>query len=47
MKRVVIPQEYVEKIKESESFLEGMATLRQISFGLLDMTYHGKSQLKM
>ncbi|MBC5864136.1 M3 family metallopeptidase [Flavobacterium turcicum] len=40
----VIPQEYVEKIKESASFLEGMATLRQISFGLLDMTYHGKSQ---
>jgi peptidyl-dipeptidase Dcp len=27
----VIPQEYVEKIKESASFLE-MATLRQISF---------------
>ncbi|MFN7099930.1 MAG: M3 family metallopeptidase [Flavobacterium sp.] len=41
----VIPQEYVEKIKESASFLEGMATLRQISFGLLDMTYHGKSQI--
>ncbi|MGZ9674995.1 M3 family metallopeptidase [Flavobacterium sp. GNP001] len=41
----VIPQEYVEKIKESASFLEGMATLRQISFGLLDMTYHGKSQV--
>ena len=40
----VIPQEHVEKIKESASFLEGMATLRQISFGLLDMTYHGKSQ---
>ncbi|QZK89508.1 M3 family metallopeptidase [Flavobacterium sp. CHNK8] len=41
----VIPQEYVEKIKESASFLEGMATVRQISFGLLDMTYHGKSQI--
>jgi peptidyl-dipeptidase Dcp len=27
----VIPQEYVEKIKKSASFLEGMATLRQIS----------------
>ena len=40
----VIPQEYVEKIKESASFQEGMATMRQISFGLLDMAYHGKSQ---
>lgn len=40
----VIPQQYVEKIKESASFLEGIATLRQLSFGLLDMAYHGKSQ---
>ena len=42
--REVIPQEYVEKIKESASFLEGIATMRQISFGLLDMAYHGKVQ---
>ena len=38
----VIPQDYVNKIKESASFLEGMATMRQLSFGLLDMAYHGK-----
>ncbi|MBC7557165.1 MAG: M3 family metallopeptidase, partial [Chryseobacterium sp.] len=37
----IIPQEYVEKIKESASFQEGMATLRQLSFGLLDMAFHG------
>jgi len=37
----IIPQEYVDKIKESASFLEGMATLRQLSFGLLDMDFHG------
>ncbi|WP_298151618.1 M3 family metallopeptidase [Flavobacterium sp.] len=36
----VIPQEYVNKIRESASFLEGMATLRQLSFGLLDMAFH-------
>ncbi|MBC7440211.1 MAG: M3 family metallopeptidase, partial [Flavobacterium sp.] len=36
----IIPQEYVEKIKESASFQEGMATLRQLSFGLLDMAFH-------
>lgn len=40
----IIPQEYVEKIKDSANFLEGMATLRQLSFGLLDMAYHGKVQ---
>jgi peptidyl-dipeptidase Dcp len=36
----VIPMEYIKKIKESASFQEGMATLRQISFGLLDMGWH-------
>ena len=36
----IIPQDFVEKIKESASFLEGMATLRQLSFGLLDMAFH-------
>jgi peptidyl-dipeptidase Dcp len=40
----VIPQQYVEKIKESASFLEGMATMRQLSFGLLDIAYHAKAQ---
>jgi peptidyl-dipeptidase Dcp len=37
----VIPMEYVAKIKESASFHEGMQTLRQLSFGLLDMQWHG------
>jgi Zn-dependent oligopeptidase len=36
----IIPQEYVNKIKESASFQEGMATMRQLSFGLLDMAFH-------
>tara|TARA_R110002072_G_scaffold70811_1_gene170576 strand:+ start:4037 stop:6079 length:2043 start_codon:yes stop_codon:yes gene_type:complete len=36
----VIPMEYVQKIKESASFHEGMQTLRQLSFGLLDMAWH-------
>lgn len=38
----MIPMELVEKIKESASFQEGMATLRQLSFGLLDMGWHGQ-----
>ncbi len=37
----LIPMELVEKIKESATFQEGMATLRQLSFGLLDMSWHG------
>ena len=41
----IIPQEYVQKIKESASFLEGMATLRQLSFGLLDMAFHSNNPM--
>ncbi|WP_165750025.1 M3 family metallopeptidase [Cellulophaga sp. Z1A5H] len=37
----VIPMELVEKIKASATFQEGMQTLRQLSFGLLDMSWHG------
>jgi peptidyl-dipeptidase Dcp len=33
----------VQKIKDSANFLEGMATLRQLSFGMLDMAWHGKN----
>lgn len=39
----LIPMEYVEKIKESASFMEGMATVRQLSFGILDMAWHGSN----
>ena len=39
----IIPMKYVEKIKESASFHEGMQTLRQLSFGLLDMNWHAKN----
>jgi peptidyl-dipeptidase Dcp len=38
----MIPMELVHKIKESASFQEGMATMRQLSFGLLDMGWHGQ-----
>jgi len=38
----VIPMVLVSKIKESSTFHEGMLTLRQISFGLLDMSWHGQ-----
>jgi len=37
-----IPQQLIQKIKNSSNFLEGMQTLRQLSFGLLDMSWHGK-----
>ncbi|KJD31519.1 peptidase M3 [Tamlana nanhaiensis] len=36
----VIPMDLIAKIKASATFNEGMQTLRQISFGLLDMSWH-------
>ena len=39
----VIPMELIEKIKASATFHEGMQTLRQISFGLLDMSWHSEN----
>ncbi|AOW21572.1 M3 family metallopeptidase [Urechidicola croceus] len=38
-----IPMELVQKIKDSSNFLEGIATMRQLSFGLLDMSWHGEN----
>ena len=35
-----IPATLVEKIKASGKFLEGLTTLRQLSFAFLDMAYH-------
>ncbi len=39
----LIPMEFVTKIKESSNFQEGMQTLRQLSFGLLDMGWHASN----
>ena len=36
-----IPMDYIQKIKDSSNFLEGIQTLRQLSFGVLDMNWHG------
>ncbi|MGB0789248.1 MAG: M3 family metallopeptidase, partial [Marinirhabdus sp.] len=36
----LIPMELVEKIKKSATFHQGMQTLRQLSFGMLDMAWH-------
>ena len=43
----VIPMDLVNKIKKSSTFHEGMQTLRQISFGLLDMSWHGQNPSKI
>lgn len=42
----VIPMDLIEKIKASATFHEGMQTLRQLSFGLLDMSWHALETLE-
>ena len=36
-----IPMDLIDKIKAAATFQQGMQTLRQLSFGLLDMSWHG------
>ncbi|WP_447641755.1 MULTISPECIES: M3 family metallopeptidase [Chitinophagaceae] len=36
----VLPDEKIDKIVASANFMEGYQTIRQLSFGILDMAYH-------
>lgn len=36
-----IPMDYIERIKAAATFHQGLQTLRQLSFGILDMKWHG------
>ncbi|MFT3918809.1 M3 family metallopeptidase [Cloacibacterium sp.] len=38
----VLPDEKIQKISDSKNFMEGYQTLRQLGFGILDMTYHSE-----
>ncbi len=42
----IIPMELVDKIKKSANFMEGMQTLRQLSFGMMDMHWHAGESLE-
>jgi peptidyl-dipeptidase Dcp len=41
-----IPEELIEGIKKSANFMEATATLRQLSFGFLDMAWHGNAGIE-
>ncbi|GAB2490824.1 M3 family metallopeptidase [Algoriphagus taiwanensis] len=38
-----IPEDLIQRIKNASNFQQGYQTVRQLSFGLLDMAYHGQS----
>ncbi|HMP28413.1 MAG TPA: M3 family metallopeptidase, partial [Saprospiraceae bacterium] len=39
----VIPEEYINKVIESSRFMAGMSSARQLSFGMIDMNWHGSN----
>jgi peptidyl-dipeptidase Dcp len=41
-----IPAALIEGIKKSSNFMEATATLRQLSFGFLDMAWHGNDSIE-
>ncbi len=36
----VIPQEYIDKIRASSNFMAGIANMRQVGLGMIDMAWH-------
>lgn len=42
-----IPQELIQKVRNASNYMEGYQTVRQLSFGLLDMAWHGENPLKV
>ena len=38
----LLPEEAIEKLKKTAQFQQGLQTLRQLSFALLDLSYHGE-----
>ncbi|MGB2501901.1 MAG: M3 family metallopeptidase [Flavobacteriaceae bacterium] len=42
-----LPMHYVQKIKKAAQFQQGMQTLRQLSFGYLDLSYHDENVMNI
>lgn len=42
----LLPEKYLVKLKDSLTFMQGLQTLRQLGFGLLDMAWHGQDPLQ-
>lgn len=42
-----IPSELIDRIKKASNFQQGYMTVRQLSFGLLDMAYHSQDPSKI
>ena len=42
-----IPMVWIDKLKSLGQFQQGMQTLRQLSFGLLDMSWHGQNPMSI
>lgn len=43
----LLPEQYLNNLKKTLQFMQGLQTLRQLGFGLLDMAWHGQSPPKV
>ena len=43
----IIPQHYIDKIIKAGQFQQGLQTLRQLSFGYLDLSWHGEKSTEI
>lgn len=43
----IIPQELIDKVKKASNYMEAYQTVRQLSFGILDMAYHSQTDLEV
>lgn len=43
----IIPQELIDKVRKASNYMEAYQTVRQLSFGILDMAWHSENPLKV
>src|SRR5690625_7196410 len=43
----IIPQELIDKVRKASNYMEDYQTVRQLSFGILDMDYHSQTDLEV
>lgn len=43
----IIPQELIDKVRKASNYMEAYQTVRQLSFGILDMAYHSQTDLEV
>lgn len=43
----IIPQDLIDKVKKASNYMEAYQTVRQLSFGILDMAFHSQQNIQI